>query len=350
MHLNKQVMSAALKKIIVAKGYEVLKNARLLEALLKDFLGNNKDECRRIIRIMSDTNAAKLIIEGFETPAEIPRIQKLLIREMTGEFGNENAEWQLEMFCEAFGWEQSKKRNKYKNTEGISPRAMLLFFVVNTSASMNGAKIGTLNNAIRNVIPEIQAISNDNADVKIKIAALKFSCGAKWITPSPVDVENFKWRDLAADEPDNIYGGDGWGNYSDFGAACYLLNKKLTRSKDGFMHAATGSFAPTIILFSDSEPTDDYHTELEQLKSNDWFRCAIKFAIPIGDDANVDVLAEFTGHKEAVISVHTLEALSSLICFIPFPDGVFNYIPNYNEDYIADFLTFTSLEEVEDDW
>ena len=64
---------------------------------------------------------------------------------------------------------------------------------------------------------------------------------------------------------------------------------------------------------SDGEPTDDYESGLAKLKENKWFKYAIKVAVAIGDDANKDVLAQFTGNIEAVITVHTPEALKKWI-------------------------------------
>ena len=52
---------------------------------------------------------------------------------------------------------------------------------------------------------------------------------------------------------------------------------------------------------------------MAQLKQNNWFKYAIKVAVAIGDDANKEVLAEFTGNTEAVITVHTPEALKKWI-------------------------------------
>ncbi len=79
------------------------------------------------------------------------------------------------------------------------------------------------------------------------------------------------------------------------------------------MKSASGSFAPTIILMSDGEPTDNYQVGLNKLKSNNWFKAGLKFAIAIGDDANKDVLEEFTGSKEAILTVHNTEALKKII-------------------------------------
>ncbi|MBQ9847933.1 MAG: VWA domain-containing protein [Clostridia bacterium] len=192
--------------------------------------------------------------------------------------------------------------NIYDGAVEVARRTMTLFFVVDASGSMDGSKMGTLNAAVEEVIPEIRKISGENADAAIKIAVLEFSSGARWITPAPMDAEDFTWSFLDAD------------GLTDLGEACKALNEKLSRK--AFMSDAAGSFAPAIFLLSDGEPTDDYKPELEKLKQNNWFRKAIKVAVAIGDDANRDVLGEFTGNKEAVLTVHTPEALAKMIRFV----------------------------------
>ncbi len=192
--------------------------------------------------------------------------------------------------------------NIYDEVVEVARRTMVLFFVVDTSGSMEGAKIGTLNSAIEDVIPEIQHISSENADAQIKIAVLEFSEGAKWLTPAPIEVADYAWNYLNAE------------GITDFGAACKELNAKLSR--DAFMSDVAGSFAPAIFLLSDGEPTDDYKKYLSDLWQNNWFKKAIKAAVAIGDDANKDVLKEFTGSMESVLTVHSPEALRKMIRFV----------------------------------
>jgi uncharacterized protein YegL len=172
----------------------------------------------------------------------------------------------------------------FDKVEGIVKRQMVLFFIVDTSGSMTGTKIGTVNTAIREVLPELKGIGG--SDVDLKIACLKFSCGCSWMHTSPVPAENFQWNNLSAD------------GETDFGAACKELSDKLSRDK--FLAAPSASVAPAIILMSDGEPTDDYKKRLSELRENKWYKYAIKVAVAIGEDANIDVLKEFTGNIEAV--------------------------------------------------
>ena len=185
----------------------------------------------------------------------------------------------------------------------IPRRTMVLFFIVDTSGSMDGSKIGAVNTAIREVIPEIKELSDGNADALIKIAVLEFSSGARWITSSgPVEPGQLNWINLEA------------AGVTDLGAAYKALNEKL--STKSFMAEATGSFAPALFLLSDGEPTDEWVNSLEQLRKNNWFKAAIKVAVSIGADENLDVLKEFTGSMEAVLLTYKAKTLMKMIKFV----------------------------------
>jgi uncharacterized protein YegL len=185
----------------------------------------------------------------------------------------------------------------------IPRRTMVLFFIVDTSGSMDGSKIGAVNTAIEEVIPAIKEVSDENADAEIKIAALEFSSGARWITANgPVEVDQFRWNYLEA------------AGVTDFGAVCKSLDDKL--STKAFMKEATGSFAPALFLLSDGAPTDEWENALLKLRQNNWFRAGVKVAIAIGDDADKDMLKEFTGTMEAVLETHNAATLKKMIKFV----------------------------------
>ena len=183
-----------------------------------------------------------------------------------------------------------------------SPRKiMTLFYVVDTSGSMAGDKIGSVNSAMEEAITvDLPDISTANDDAEIRVAIMQFSIGCSWITPSsgPIGIGDVIWNDLHTN------------GLTDLGAACTELDKKLSRNE--FLESQTGAYAPVILLFSDGGPTDNWEKGLEQLKKNNWFKHAIKIAIAIGEDADKSVLATFTGTPESVIAVndkHTLKAL-----------------------------------------
>lgn len=174
--------------------------------------------------------------------------------------------------------------------------------MIDTSGSMYGSKIGSVNDAIENVLPMIGEISDENPDAEINVAVLEFSTETRWLYDEPKDAKEFIWQKVEAD------------GLTSLGEACEELNKKLSRT-GGFMPTSTGSgyFAPAIILLSDGGPTDNFDVGLRTLQGNQWFKNAIKIAIAIGDDADKDVLKQFTGSSEAVITVHNIDALKKMI-------------------------------------
>lgn len=188
------------------------------------------------------------------------------------------------------------------NRVKIARRTMTLFFLVDTSGSMDGDKIGSVNDAIRETVPDLQDLSDSNPDAAIKIAALQFDSEVCWLYPQPIDSADFRWSDLRSN------------GLTCLGEALMELNTKL--SKTQFLQEAAGSFAPVIILLSDGGPTDNYKKALDSIQQNNWFKHAIKIAIAIGNDADKNVLTAFTGNSEAVIEVHNRSALKAIIKFV----------------------------------
>lgn len=181
----------------------------------------------------------------------------------------------------------------------VPRRTMTLFFIVDKSGSMKGSKIASVNDAIRNIVPIIREISDNNPDAEIKIATLEFSNDCQWMYDEPQSLSSFQWLDIKA---------EGW---TALGAACSELNSKLSRH--GFMRSASGSYAPVLILLSDGAPTDDFEHAISVLRENNWYKHGIKIAIAIGDDANYAVLEQFTGNSEAIFEANNADALKSII-------------------------------------
>lgn len=181
-------------------------------------------------------------------------------------------------------------------------KIMTLFYLVDTSGSMMGDKLGAVNNAMQEAITvDLPDISAANDDAEIRVAIMQFSTDCSWITPSsgPIPIGDVIWNDLT---PNGL---------TDLGAAFKELDSKLSRT--GFLQSQTGAYAPVVLLVSDGGPTDDWENGLKKLKENNWFKHAIKIALAAGFDADIDVLAAFTGTREAVITVHDKQTLKALI-------------------------------------
>lgn len=188
--------------------------------------------------------------------------------------------------------------------EGIARQELHLMFIIDNSGSMEGEKLGAVNNAIRDVMSIMPEIQEDTADATIMISALKFSDDAKWVYSEPKTVSEFKWKDLSSEGGTNL------------SAAYDELAKWLCKKEKGGRMPDIGGVAPILILMTDGMPTSyDWEKHLDTLKKKGWYRVALKYALAIGIDTQeaMDVLTKFTGNPETVLKVYTAEALRKVI-------------------------------------
>jgi uncharacterized protein YegL len=183
---------------------------------------------------------------------------------------------------------------------------MVVFFVVDISGSMQGARIGAVNDAIRNVLPELKKREKGNTAAEIRIAVLEFSTRANWRTLSPEPVSSFQYRDI-----ENVGGG------TNYGTAFAALNEKMSRKQ--FLNATAGSYTPLIIFMTDGKPSDMglYKEELERLKKNKWFQYSTRAGIAIEEGALSPeckrVLMEFTENEKNVYEAKNTVILAKQI-------------------------------------
>lgn len=181
-------------------------------------------------------------------------------------------------------------------------RVLPIFYVIDTSGSMTGEKIATVNDAMRECEGVLKEKADEEPGVKVKIGALQFDSDVQWITKRGlVSLEDFHWNDVQA------------GGVTSLGAAINELESKLSR-ETGVLGSETGCFIPVIIFMTDGQPNDAWQKALKNANAdNKWFKEARKVAIAIGSDADKDVLYEVVGSNEAVIEVNDLETLKKMI-------------------------------------
>lgn len=178
----------------------------------------------------------------------------------------------------------------------LASRPLHFFWVVDCSGSMYGEKIGAVNHAIQTTIPEMADAARGNPNAELLVRTLKFSNGASWVTPTPVNIEDFAWDDLDA------------GGVTDLGKAFDLLAAQLT-----IPPMTDRALPPVIVLLSDGQPTDDYKKELDKLLQLPWAKKAVRIAISIGQDADDHILEQFTGNRELVLQANNPQALVKMI-------------------------------------
>lgn len=163
-----------------------------------------------------------------------------------------------------------------------STRPLHFIWICDCSGSMIAdGKIHSLNTAISEALPAMRQAASDNINANVLVRALKFSSGAQWINKDPIPVENFKWFDLDAD------------GVTDMGHALSLVADELKVPP-----MPDRALPPVLILISDGQPTDDFDSGLKKMMDLPWGKKAVKIAIAIGSDADLDVLQKFIGNSE----------------------------------------------------
>jgi uncharacterized protein YegL len=167
----------------------------------------------------------------------------------------------------------------------LAKRPLHFVWIVDCSGSMaSDGKIQALNNAIREVIPDMASEADGNPQVDVLMRVLAFSDGARWIVSQPTEVHQFAWNDLSA------------AGVTDMGAALAMVSDILKVAPNGPMEQR--ALPPVLVLVSDGQPTDDFQAGLTRLLSEPWGKKAVRVAIGIGRDADMDVLERFIANPE----------------------------------------------------
>ena len=159
----------------------------------------------------------------------------------------------------------------------LATRPLHFIILADCSGSMNiDGKIQALNNAIREAIPHMQAIANENPNAEILVRAIKFSDGAAWHIAQPTPIEKFQWVDLIS------------GGLTDMGEALSLLSEELK-----IPPMSDRALPPVLVLISDGLPTDDINNGLKTLMALPWGKKSVRIAIAVGEDADQEILQRF---------------------------------------------------------
>ncbi len=164
----------------------------------------------------------------------------------------------------------------------LAARPLHFIWITDCSGSMAvDGKIQALNFAIKDAIPHMRNVADENPNAQVLVRALKFSSGAQWHTADATPVENFTWNDLNA------------GGVTDLGRALSMLADALK-----IPPMTDRALPPVLVLLSDGQPTDNHTGGLQALMNQPWGKKAVRIAIAIGEDADHEVLQEFIGNPE----------------------------------------------------
>lgn len=199
--------------------------------------------------------------------------------------------------------------------EAIPRKDLHIFYVLDTSGSMEGAKISMLNHAMEETLEALKDVAKHNGDANLKIAVMEFNTGCKWITENgPEDMEDFEWEYLKA------------GGLTDIGDAIKELSNKM--STHAWLNSMMGALMPVIIFMTDGYATDSWEKQLEEARANRWFKRATKIGFALGDDADKKMIASIVGNSEAVVQTDDLEIFKKLIKIVSVTSSMLVSKPN----------------------
>lgn len=181
------------------------------------------------------------------------------------------------------------------------PRKLLpVFCVLDIPMSMDEDQITRVNTIMLEMVDLLREKANKLYSTELRIAVLQSSRTSQWLTDGLISPKDFLWQGLKASGASN------------FGNTLNELNEKLSREQ--FLDNPGGFKVPVIIFMNGNGPKDDYELALNKIKStNKWFKVSTKILAAVGNDANVQVLQEITGNKEAVIKVNDEESTKSFM-------------------------------------
>ncbi|MCK5718109.1 MAG: VWA domain-containing protein [Thiomargarita sp.] len=164
----------------------------------------------------------------------------------------------------------------------LATRPLHFIWIADCSGSMSvSGKIQALNTAIREAIPQMRLVAEENPNAKVLVRAIKFSDGAEWHIEAPTQINDLKWVNLTT------------GGLTDMGEALELLSEQLQ-----IPPMTDRALPPVLVLISDGQPTDNFEKGLKTLMDLPWGKNAVRIAIAVGEYVNLEVLQQFIGNPD----------------------------------------------------
>jgi uncharacterized protein YegL len=165
----------------------------------------------------------------------------------------------------------------------LSNRPLHFIYLCDCSGSMAAqGKMQALNQAIRQSLPGMAEVARQNPEARVLVRAIRFADRAHWHLAEPTPVDHVAWQDLQA------------GGVTAMGEALELLAEQLQSPP-----MEERALPPVLVLISDGQPTDDFETGLRSLMRQPWAQKAVRLAIALGHDADLEVLQHFLGPDPA---------------------------------------------------
>ncbi len=177
-----------------------------------------------------------------------------------------------------------------KNFTMTSPRPLPVIVLADVSGSMaENGKISVLNRSVQEMIAGF--IDASSSRVEIQVAVIVFGGDSAKLHQDLVPARKFIWTDMEAKGKTPL-------------GAAFNLAKELVEDKQKIPSRA---YSPVIILASDARPTDTiaskdaigWEQALKELLASERASKASRYALAIGDDADLDVMKKFLDNPDS---------------------------------------------------
>ena len=169
-------------------------------------------------------------------------------------------------------------------------RVDYVYVIVDSSNSMIGNKIGSVNDAINNILFRLRKIQAKN-DVSIQMIQMSFAKNVVWSNVFPVPLDQFVFSDIYTSEDE-----------SNMGADFVELFNKLEEQHEAM---ALKDSETTILLFSDCLYSDDAYAGLSLLRDNPIFNNSNRIGVTFNDELSEDlakkILSDFVSGEENIV-------------------------------------------------
>jgi uncharacterized protein YegL len=181
---------------------------------------------------------------------------------------------------------------------GIAKRPLHFLIAADTSWSMNGAKMQSLNYAIATMLPHLASWEQVQENAQVLVRVITFDNRAQWHVEKPTPIAELRWTPVRC-EPRGL---------TRMGEALRLMADALRADT-----LERRALRPALLLITDGIATDDFDSALAALLATPGGSAALRVAVAIGQDALADQLAKFSSPDVPVLRADHADEIPDLL-------------------------------------
>jgi uncharacterized protein YegL len=179
----------------------------------------------------------------------------------------------------------------------LQARSLPVFVLADTSGSMQGDKVNSLNQALATLIQDMR--NDDQTKESVRLGVITFG--------SRVD-EAVKLESISKVQVPQFSANGNTPMGEAFRRVLAILTDERRVPKD--------NLTPVIALLTDGQPTDEWRHPLNELMKHRRGGTALRLALAIGGDADVKMLEQFVSEEYPVLRADQAEKIKTFFKFV----------------------------------